>query len=104
MTVGSMMGERLKLNGSILRKIREIKSDIEALAARHGMPVEDLCRIPSADVNALDVSPDGQTWSGKGRKPSWLKKAEAEGLEMAQFKVSGDLVDDQDSDQPQEAG
>lgn len=95
-SVGSMVGDRIHLNKKILGRVRDIKADLEALAERHGMTVEDLCRIPAADENALFISPDGQTWSGKGRKPSWLKQAEAEGRNVMDFRVSGERAGDED--------
>ncbi len=32
-------------------------------------------------------SPDGQTWSGRGRKPTWLTQAEAGGQSQEEFRV-----------------
>ncbi len=32
-------------------------------------------------------SPDGQTWSGRGRKPTWLTRAEAGGQSAEEFRV-----------------
>ncbi len=32
-------------------------------------------------------SPDGQTWSGRGRKPTWLTQAEAGGQSAEKFRV-----------------
>jgi DNA-binding protein H-NS len=32
-------------------------------------------------------SPDGQTWSGRGRKPTWLTQAEAGGQSAEEFRV-----------------
>jgi DNA-binding protein H-NS len=32
-------------------------------------------------------SPDGQTWSGRGRKPIWLTQAEAGGQSPEEFRV-----------------
>ena len=32
-------------------------------------------------------SPDGQTWSGRGRKPIWLTQAEAGGQSAEEFRV-----------------
>lgn len=33
-------------------------------------------------------SPSGQTWSGRGRKPTWLTQAEAAGQSAEEFRVS----------------
>jgi len=32
-------------------------------------------------------SPSGQTWSGRGRKPTWLTQAEASGQSAEEFRV-----------------
>jgi len=32
-------------------------------------------------------SPSGQTWSGRGRKPTWLTQAEADGQSAEEFRV-----------------
>ncbi len=32
-------------------------------------------------------SPSGQTWSGRGRKPTWLIQAEADGQSAEEFRV-----------------
>ncbi len=35
-------------------------------------------------------SPDGATWTGKGRQPGWLKAAEAEGRSREEFAVAAE--------------
>lgn len=49
-------------------------------------------RAPEADQQAPSPvafrSPDGATWSGKGRIPKWLKVAEAEGRNRDEFKAT----------------
>jgi DNA-binding protein H-NS len=44
---------------------------------------------PSAPVAVKFRSPSGQTWSGRGRKPTWLTQAEAGGQSAEEFRVHG---------------
>lgn len=44
-------------------------------------------RQPAREANVF-VGPAGQTWSGRGRRPQWLKDAIANGATPEQFKVS----------------
>ena len=45
-------------------------------------PVRRVAKKPGSDAPlAKHRSPDGQEWSGRGRKPKWLLAAEAEGKE-----------------------
>ena len=41
----------------------------------------------SAPVAVKFRSPSGQTWSGRGRKPTWLTQAEAGGQAAEEFRV-----------------
>jgi len=41
----------------------------------------------SASAAVKFRSPDGQTWSGRGRKPTWLTQAEAGGQSAEEFRV-----------------
>ena len=41
----------------------------------------------SAPVAVKFRSPSGQTWSGRGRKPTWLTQAEAAGQSAEEFRV-----------------
>ena len=43
----------------------------------------------SALVAVKFRSPNGQTWSGRGRKPIWLVQAEAAGQMAEEFRVHG---------------
>ena len=42
---------------------------------------------PSAPAAVKFRSPSGQTWSGRGRKPTWLTQAEAAGQSAEDFRV-----------------
>ena len=79
----------MKLQKQDLKKVR---SEMEKLAAAHGVSVEDVLggkiaapkaakaktatktktKAPAKYVNPADKS---QTWTGKGRQPNWFKTA-----------------------------
>lgn len=42
---------------------------------------------PSAPAAVKFRSPNGQTWSGRGRKPTWLTQAEAAGQSAEDFRI-----------------
>lgn len=42
---------------------------------------------PSAPAVVKFRSPTGQTWSGRGRKPTWLTQAEAGGQSAEEFRI-----------------
>lgn len=42
---------------------------------------------PKADAVVKFRSPNGETWSGRGRKPKWLTHAESSGQSAEQFRV-----------------
>ena len=42
---------------------------------------------PSVPAAVKFRSPSGQTWSGRGRKPTWLTQAEAAGQSTEDFRV-----------------
>ena len=68
---------------------------VKALMAEHGLTVVDLgLRAPAPGrKRASKVAPkfrhpeSGETWSGRGLQPNWLKSAVAEGARLADFKV-----------------
>lgn len=77
-----------------LRKqdIKKLRSEMEKLAASHGVSVEDVMggtarakvsakkapKAKSAPKFANPANP-AQTWTGKGRQPDWFKSAVAAG-------------------------
>ena len=68
------------------RQRREAKKALEAVAAKHGMSIEEIIGSESKKRrkskgaakyrNPADAS---QTWSGRGRQPAWYKAALAKG-------------------------
>lgn len=93
------LAEILKaIPGEILRRESDEKTralkEVQALAAQHGYSLEELMSQsvvkqtkPRKPVAIRYRSPEGQTWTGRGRTPSWLVDAMANGATKEQFAV-----------------
>lgn len=79
------------------KKQREkAKSEINAVLKEYGLKLEELfprygtskteTAVPG-DVVYRDPSNPSNTWTGKGRKPGWLKEREAAGANIEDFRV-----------------
>jgi DNA-binding protein H-NS len=44
-------------------------------------------RVSNAPIKVKYRSPEGETWSGRGRSPIWLKALEAQGHAKEEYKV-----------------
>ncbi len=74
---------------------RELKAARDAAAraaAEYGFSLEDLAGSPKsakAKTAAKYRNPEepSQTWSGRGRKPQWIKDAEEAGTDIATFAI-----------------
>lgn len=84
--------------GEILRRESEEKArtlkEIEALAAENGYTLDELMRLPRGKavqpkkpVAIRYRSSEGQTWTGRGRTPTWLSDAIANGASKEDFAV-----------------
>ena len=68
-------------------------AQVRALMAEHGLTLADLSSKPatSARKTGLKVAPKyrdaatGNTWSGRGLQPKWLKEALAAGKNISDF-------------------
>lgn len=74
----------------------EAISRIKALMTEYGLTSADLsgrAAAPKSDKAAGKVAPKfrnaatGETWSGRGLQPKWLKAALASGKKLADFKL-----------------
>jgi DNA-binding protein H-NS len=103
-TVAELIAQKAELEKQIADAQREEKSgaiaQVKALMAQHGLTVADLVanRGPSAGrqagpkaggkVAAKYRDPaTGNSWSGRGLKPNWLKAALDSGKTLADFAV-----------------
>lgn len=50
-------------------------------------PVRRPAKKSGTSLPAKYRTPDGQEWTGRGRKPNWISAMEAEGKEIEQFRV-----------------
>lgn len=68
-------------------------SQIKALMAEHGLTLADLGSRTKPKGGTGKVAPkyrdkaSGQTWSGRGLQPRWLKAALATGKKLSDFAV-----------------
>lgn len=97
--IESMLAERAALDQKIEAARRQKRADtiaeIKALMAEHGLTLADLgsrgsasSRKPARKVPPKYRHPNtGETWSGRGLQPNWLKSALAEGAQISDFKV-----------------
>lgn len=67
----------------------------EKAAAQHGYSLAELTGMKKARGKAANVNPPkyrnpenpSQTWTGKGRRPQWIKDAEANGTDLSKFAI-----------------
>lgn len=94
-----MLAQRAALDQQIIDTQRQLKADAiakcKALMADHGLTLADLGvrggvapRKSTGKVAAKFRHPEtGETWSGRGLQPKWLKAAIDDGAALADFKV-----------------
>lgn len=73
------------ISGFQERKRAEAMKEIEAVAKKHGVALDDLVgakgkrRKAKAAPKYRNPENAGETWSGRGRQPAWFKAALANG-------------------------
>jgi DNA-binding protein H-NS len=68
------------------KKVETRRTELLAeLAALDGEPL--MTRAPKKSGNILFKDSQGNTWSGRGRVPQWVKDYEAAGRNRSEFKV-----------------
>jgi len=91
---------RLQEEADAVRKteLQNVISEVKAKIKEYGLNARDLGLIGAAPVAAPKrepgsgsvakyKGPEGQTWSGHGRKPNWLKDALAAGQSIDEFAI-----------------
>ena len=75
------------------RKKRDALQELEEVAKRHGFDIADLTetlsarkRGPAAPKYANPHDPD-QTWTGRGRQPTWVKAALEAGRKLEDLTI-----------------
>jgi DNA-binding protein H-NS len=98
----SSVSELLAQKAAIEQQIAEAQraeragavAKVRALMAEHGLTLADLSgKSPSAKRTGSKVPPKyrnaatGDTWSGRGLQPKWLKAALASGKQIGDFTI-----------------
>jgi DNA-binding protein H-NS len=102
-TVAELLAQKAEIEKKIAEAQREEKASaiaqVKALMAQHGLTVADLAsRAPASGRTASTKSgakvaakyrdpATGNTWSGRGLKPNWLKAALDGGKSLTDFAV-----------------
>lgn len=100
-TIQELLAQKAELEQQIQALSSAARADaiaqVKALMAEHGLTVADLAgggstsakrgSKPGSKVAAKYRDADGNTWSGRGLKPKWLKAAIASGKTLADFAV-----------------
>ena len=102
-TVAELLAQKAEIEKKIAEAQREERSSaiaqVRALMAQHGLTVADLAsRTPSAPRTGATKAASkvaakyrdpatGNSWSGRGLKPNWLKAALDSGKTLSDFAV-----------------
>lgn len=96
-----LLAQKAALEQQILDAQREQRaqaiSQVRALMAEHGLTLADLgsraMAAPRKPAPSAKVAPKyrhpstGETWSGRGLQPNWLKAAIASGARLEDFRI-----------------
>ena len=73
------------------RKRAEALKEVQAVAKKHGMSVEELIgkgkRKVKAPAKYRNPANTAETWSGRGRQPAWFKKAVEGGKSLKSLEI-----------------
>lgn len=99
-SLSELLAQKAALDRQIVDVQREERgaaiATVKALMAEHGLTMGDLGgrstaaprRVAGGKVPAKFRDPDtGNTWSGRGLQPNWLKAALAAGRKLSDFAV-----------------
>lgn len=85
--------EIVKLRGEIVETERAVKAELreqfELMAARSGLTLSDVLGKPGKGVKKVAVQfrhKNGETWTGRGRRPRWA--ADMSKAQLEAFRVS----------------
>lgn len=99
--LAELLAQKAALEQQIIEAQRAQKSQaiaqVKALMSEHGLTLADLGSRPAASRRGggggskvaakYRNSQTGQSWSGRGLQPNWLKQALADGARLEDFKV-----------------
>ncbi len=99
-TLNELIAQRAALEKEIesrrTQEREEAVAKVRALMSEHGLTLADLSQRGSRGSGSASKgskvapkykSPTGETWSGRGLQPKWLKAAVASGKSLADFAV-----------------
>jgi DNA-binding protein H-NS len=98
-TVNELLAQKAAIEQQIADAQRAERSDaiarVRALMAEHGLTVADLASKPAAASkrSGIKVAPKyrdastGNTWSGRGLQPKWLRQALSSGKSLSDFAI-----------------
>lgn len=97
-SVSELLAQKAALEQQIAEAQRTERADalakVRALMAEHGLTLADLAhKTSAAKRSGIKVPPKyrdaatGNTWSGRGLQPNWLKNAVASGKSISDFAV-----------------
>jgi len=82
------------ISGFAEKKKAEARAEIEALARQHGFSVTELLGTPYkqkrssvSDAKYRNPADPSATWTGRGRKPNWIKDGLAAGKSLDDFAI-----------------
>jgi len=71
-------------------EIKQTAAQMKAMAAQMGMTVEQVLRIKTRQktpVKYRNPEEPEQTWTGRGKRPGWLRDAINAGRDLEEFRV-----------------
>ena len=98
-SITELMAQKAALEQQIVEARRAARADavaqVRALMSEHGLTVADLSSKPPPNPkrSGIKVAPKyrdaatGNTWSGRGLQPKWLKEALASGKNLSDFQI-----------------
>lgn len=74
---------------SLTDRQRRGVAEIKALMVTYGLQLRDLSDTPlyRSTAPAKYADSAGNTWTGQGRRPHWIKRIEAAGLDIEAYRV-----------------
>lgn len=69
------------------KEVAEVIEEIHLKMAEYNISIKDLSAKPKKPAVIRYCSPNGETWSGRGRQPLWMQTAIEAGHSKEDFKV-----------------
>lgn len=82
-----------ELNFRKREKARQARQELRRVAAKYGFTLDELLAgkmtrsSGEADAQYAHPSDPSKTWSGRGRRPLWLKELEESGYSLEQLRI-----------------